>query len=187
MKTGKKVFVVWIIIMFLATFTCSLVYVVSQQTLRLGANDLPTTLAAETAIKLQNGQNASDAVPAEKVDASKSLNTFVMIYDKDKNLIASSGTMGASQPVYPPGVLGNVDQKGEARVTWQPKAGLRYASVAIKYDNGYIVAARSLHETEKLIGIAQNLILLAWLACAVFSALVLVLFYLFFIKAKKAR
>lgn len=53
-------------------------YLVAQQSLRLGANELPSQLAIETLIKLQNGQSVKDAVSTEKVDISKSLNAFVM-------------------------------------------------------------------------------------------------------------
>jgi len=64
--------------------------------------------------------------------------------------------------------LDNVAQKGETRVAWQPETGLRFATVAIKYNNEYIVAARSLSETGKLIDKLGRLIFMAWLACAVF-------------------
>jgi hypothetical protein len=87
-----------------------------------------------------------------------------MVFDKNKNLLATSGMMGNDRPSYPKGVLDHVDQKGEARVTWQPQTGLRFATVAIKFDKGYIVAARSLHETENLISIIGRLVLMAWVA-----------------------
>jgi hypothetical protein len=179
MKTGKSMFIIWVIVIFLVTFTCSIVYLVAQQSLRLGANELPSQLAIETSIKLQNGLSAKDAIPTEKVDITKSLNGFVMVYDSNKSLIATSGVVGNNQPVYPKGVLDNVAQKSEARVTWQPEKGLRFATVAIKYNGGFIVAARSLSETEKLIDKLGQLILLAWLACAVFSILSLGVIYIF--------
>jgi hypothetical protein len=179
MKSAKNVFVFWIVVMFLVTFTCSIVYLVAQQSFRLGANEPPMQLAIETSIKLQNGQSAKDAIPTEKVDISKSLNAFVMVYDSDKNLIATSGIKGNKDPVYPKGVLDNVAKKSEVEVTWQPEPGLRFASIAIKYSNGYIVAARSLTETEKLIGKLGGLVFFAWLACAVFSTIALLVIYVF--------
>ena len=184
MKKMKIIFMVWIIIMFMASFTCSLVYLISQQSLRLGANEAPSQLANETAINLKNGQNAKNAIPNEKIDITNSLNTFVMVYDSTKNLIASSGTVRGSQPLYPSGVLDHVTGNKESRVTWQPDIGLRFASVAIKYEDGYIVAARSLSETEKLIGMIGKLIIYAWLACTIFTGLVLGVCYLVMIKEK---
>jgi len=55
----------------------------------------------------------------------------------------------------------------------QPQAGLRFATVAVKTDNYYIVAAQSLLEKEKLIGTVGILILASWLACTCFSVIVL--------------
>jgi ABC-type multidrug transport system fused ATPase/permease subunit len=177
MKTTKKIFVFWIILMFLATFTCLLTYLVAQQTVRHGANELPAQFATETAIKLENGKSAESAIPANKIDISKSLDTFVMVYDHNKNLLATSGMMGNNKPSYPRGVLDYVDQKGKDRVTWQPKTGLRFATVAIKFDNGYIVAGRSLQETEKLIGRIGELVLMAWVAFFVCSIIAFVIVY----------
>jgi len=170
MKTIKKIFIFWLIGMFLVTFTCSLIYIVEQQSLRLGANELPMQYAIDTSVKLQKGISANNAIAGDKVDISKSLSPFVMIFDDNKNLIAESGMMGDSEPVYPKSVLNYVDQKGESRVTWQTQTGLRFATAAIKYSNGYIVAGRSLHETEKLIDTIGKLVALAWLVCTVFSA-----------------
>lgn len=185
MKKAKNIFVLWLIVMFLVTFTCSLVYLVAQQSLRLGANELPAQLAIETSIKLQNGQSVKDAVPTEKVDISKSLNAFVMVYDNNKSLIATSGIKDNNDPVYPKGVLDSVDLKSESRITWQPVVGLRFSTVAIKYSNGYIVAGRSLSETEKLIAKLGELVFMAWLACTVFSAFALGVIYVFMKKVYK--
>lgn len=173
--------------MFFVTFSCLLAYLVTQQSLRLGANELPAQLATETAIKIQNGKNAESAVPAEKIDISKSLETFVMVFDKNKSLLATSGMMGNSKPSYPKGVLDYVDKKGEDRVTWQPKEGLRFATVAIKFDNGYIVAGRSLHETEELISNIGRLVLLAWVAFFVCSIIGFMIIYGFIRKLYKQK
>jgi len=171
MKTGKYILTIWVIVMFLVSFTSSLGYIVAQQSLRLGANEAAIQLAIETSMKLQDGMSAKEAVPVYKEDISKSLSPFVMIYDKNQRLLATSAEMDGGDPLYPLGVLSYVDQKGEDRVTWQPQAGLRFASVAIKYQEGYIVAARSLQEPEKLIDDIGRLVVAAWLACAIFSAL----------------
>jgi hypothetical protein len=178
LKIAAKLFISWVIIMFLVTFTCSLVYLVAQQSLRLGANELPVQLVKDTAIKIQNGQSPELAVPAEKIDISKSLYTFVMVFNSNKELIATSGMMGSIKPAYPKGVLDNTAIKGENRVTWQPQVGLRYATVAKKFNGEYIVAGRSLQETESLIDIITRLVGLEWLACAVCSSIAFLVIYI---------
>jgi hypothetical protein len=177
MKTTQRILVFWISLMFLVTFICSLTYLVTQQSLRLGADELPAQFATDTSIKLQDGRNAESAIPSNKIDIAKSLDPFVMVFDHNKNLLATSGMMEGSNPSYPKGVLDAVDQKGEVRVTWQPQTGLRFATVAIKFDNGYIVAARSLLETEKLIQSIGRLVLMAWVAFFVCSILAFLIVY----------
>lgn len=179
MTMAKKLVIYWIIIMFFITFTCSLTYLVTQQSLRLGANEQPAQLAADTAIKLQKGKSPESIVQGDKIDLSKSLDTFVMIYDKNRNLQASSGTLNGSNPSYPKGVLSNTVKKGELRVTWQPQTGLRFATVVTKYNNDYIVAARSLKETENLIDNIGKLVLLAWAFSLLLSAIALAIVYAF--------
>ncbi|MCX5780217.1 MAG: hypothetical protein NTV45_05260, partial [Firmicutes bacterium] len=112
----------------------------------------------------------------DKVDISKSLSPFVMVYDADKKLVAASGTWVNSLPTYPSGVLANTAAKGETRVTWQPQNGLRFATVAVQYSKGFVVGARSLHETENRIADMGKTVGLAWLAGA-FLAAVLLMFY----------
>jgi hypothetical protein len=186
MKTGKNILIIWTVIAFLVTFTSLLVYVAAQQVLRLGANEMPAELAAEISINLENSNSPKDAVPSEITDISKSPGTFVMVFDKDKNLIASSAVMGLDEPVYPKGVLDYVDKNGEDRVTWQPQKGLRFATVAIKSGDNYIVAGRSLKETEKLISTVESLVFYAWLVCMIFSSAVLAIIYVLLKKFSSA-
>ena len=105
------------VIIFLVTFSCLLAYIVAQKVIRLGANELPVRFTAETSIKLSNGHSVRDAIPEETVDISRSLNTFVMIFDKDKSLIASSAMMGRDKPVYVKGALYYTDKISEYKVT----------------------------------------------------------------------
>lgn len=187
MLSKQRIFIFWISLMFVITFTCSLVYLAIQQSIRMGANEIPAQFTAETLIKLENGQSAESSVPAEKTDVLKSLNAFVMVYDKNKNLIGTSGITGSEKISYPKSALDYLEKNGESRVTWQPKSGLRFATVAIKYDNGYIVAARSLLETENLIGIIGKLVIAAWLSCIAFSVFALCIIYIFINKVYKNK
>jgi hypothetical protein len=186
-KTAKNILIFWVIITFLVTFTSLLVYVTAQQVLRLGANGMPAELAAKTSINLENSKSPLDAVPGEIIDISKSPGTFAMVFDKDKNLIASSAVMGIDEPAYPKGVLDHVDKNGEDRVTWQPQKGLRFATVAIKAGDKYIVAGRSLKETEKLINTVGNLVFYSWLASMIFSSATLAIIYVFIKKVCKPQ
>jgi K+-sensing histidine kinase KdpD len=179
----KKVFVFWIIILLVSTFTSAMIYVIAQQSLRLAANIAPSQLAVETSMNLDSGKAAAAAAPANKTDISKSLSPFVIIYDNNKNVVAASATVSGAQPNYPSAVLKSVTKDNQARVTWQPKEDLRFATVAVKSSNGYVVAGESLSETENIISTIGKLVLFSWLGFAVFSALALALLYQVITKA----
>jgi hypothetical protein len=175
-KPRKKVLLYWIVALLFISFSCAMVYLVDQQMMRQGANEEPLRIAQDTALKLERGQTVKSAVPADKVDISKSLSPFVMVFDNDKKLLAASGSWSNTLPTYPGGVLDNTLAKGETRVTWQPQNGLRFATVAVKYSQGYVVGASSLQETEKRIAEMGKIVSLAWLAGALFSAFVLLIY-----------
>jgi hypothetical protein len=185
MNVGKKLFFIWVIAMFFITFTCVLTYLMTQQSLRLGANVLPAQLAKDAAINLQKGLSAQASIPPHKVDASKSDDGFVMIYDKNKNLVAMSGMFDTQKPFYPKGGLNYVSKNGEDRVTWQTPNGLRFATVAIKSNNYYIVGAHSMYETENIINQITQIVLYAWLACLICSAVAILVIYAFIKKVYK--
>lgn len=175
----KKFILIWVISMFFITLTCSVAYLVTQQSLRLGANAVPAQLAKDTAIQLQEGQSPEASVPKNKVDASQSGDGFVMIFDKNKNLVATSGMMKTQEPTYPKGVLDYVSKKDEDRVTWQTQDGLRFATVAIKSNQYYIVGASSLFETENLIDHISKLVMYIWLACFIGTVIVMLAIFAF--------
>jgi len=67
----------------------------------------------------------------------------------------------------PPGVLDYVRQNGEDRITWQPRPGVRMASVVVGFGgvkSGFVLAARSLREIEKRGDQAELEAGLAWIA-----------------------
>ncbi len=168
-RTPKKLFLVWIIVMFIGTSSALLTYLIAQQALRLSANDLPVQASIETSIKLKNGMSPSDALPKDKVDIDESLNVFVLIYDSEKKLVVTNGIKNEGTVSYPIGVFIHVKETGDHRVTWLPAIGIRYASVVRKTNGYYIIATQSLTETERHINHIGLLVLLAWLAYSVMS------------------
>jgi len=134
------------------TIFCGLVYVSIQQVLRIGANDPQIQISQDFAAKLSQNQSTQDLIPQEKVDISKSLAPFVIVYDKNGNPLSSSALLDGKTPLLPSGVFDYVKQKGEDRLTWQPKDGVRIAAVITGYNGksvGFVLAGRSLREIEK--------------------------------------
>ena len=141
----KKFFFLWCALMLAGVFTAGCVYVAFQQTQRKSA-DVPAAMAAQQAVyELQSGATPQQALPAA-TDMTSTITPFVIIFDESKQLVASSDGMAFA---YPQGCFTKIDKSGENRVTWQPAAGLRFATVGIRYDGGYVIGAYSLSESER--------------------------------------
>ena len=55
---------------------------------------------------------------------------------------------------------------GEERVTWQPRPGVRIASVVVRTANGFVVAGRNMREIEIRENNVLKLAILGWLAAS---------------------
>ena len=149
-----------------ATLVAGLVYLVAQQTLRLSANDVGVQRAEDTAAALEGGQGAASLI-GPPVDLARSLAPFTVVYDDAGQVVASSAQLDGATPTLPPGVLDNVRQRGESRLTWQPQPGVRLATVITRIEGsapGFVAAGHSLREVERCIDELGLLVGVVWLA-----------------------
>lgn len=167
----------WIPLAIVVTAFCALGYMTQQQAFRQGANDPQIQMAEDAAAALNQGADSQAVLPQTRVELSRSLAPFLMVFDATGKAVASSGRLNGTTPDYPLGALEAAKQGGENRVTWQPQAGTRIASVVVPYKQGYVVAGRSLREVEKRIAQTETIAAVVWLvtmlgmsaAVAVFS------------------
>ncbi len=164
---------VWLPLAVVVTAFCGLAYVTVQQALRQGANDPQIQMAEDAAAALDGGAGVDAVVPKQQVEFSRSLAAFLIVYDADGKPLASSGLLNGQMPDYPMGALQAAKQTGENRVTWQPEANMRIASVAVPFKNGYVVAGRSLREVESREAQTQLIAFAAW-ALTLIAVLVVV-------------
>src|SRR5438445_588354 len=85
-----KAFLYWLPLAFCLTVLAGLVYVTVQQNFRQGANDPQIQMAEDAAAQLQGGAQAQAVVGAGKVDISRSLAPFLIVYDATGQQLASS-------------------------------------------------------------------------------------------------
>ena len=164
MRTIFEIFKKWLPLAIATAGLCGLVYLTVQQSLRIGANDPQIQMAEDTASALNTGSSLDSLVPSAKVNIATSLTPFLEVYDYSGTIQASSGVLYDSNPAIPHGVLDYTRQNGEDRISWQPEPGLRIAAVVVRYDNGFVLAGRSLREVEKRISQVEMLSGLALLA-----------------------
>jgi hypothetical protein len=149
---------------------CLLVYVAVQQDLRGTANDPQIQMAEDAAAELQAGRSPASVAGTGIVDIGQSLAPYLIIYDDKGQVLASTATLGGQVPEIAPGVLSNVRQSGEERVTWQPQKGVRSAAVVTRVlgsSPGFVLAGRSLLEVEMREAQLGSEVLLAWVAAMV--------------------
>ena len=79
-------------------------------------------------------------------------------------VLASGAQLDGTAPVPPPGVLATAIQTGTDRVTWQPRSGVRIATVVLRWTGGTVLAGRSLRRTEEITRSIETLIGAGWLA-----------------------
>lgn len=139
------------------------IYAVAQQSLRLGANDLQIQIAEDTASALNAG-GTPEALVSGHVDMSKSLAPFVIIYDQNYKVVASSGVLADQVPRAPLGILAGARNSDYHFVTWQPSSTVRIAAVSVAAKNYYVLSGRSLKEIERQEQHTMQLAALGWLA-----------------------
>ncbi len=146
----KKVLKYWMPLAIGLTGIFAMVAVVPQAIYRESANDPQVQISEDIADILSQGEDPSGLDQQAKLDISKSLNTFIAVYDKDAKLIASNALLNDKGPEIPEGTVKAADN-GQQKTTWQPQKGLRFALVITKVSGdkpSYVVVGRSLREIE---------------------------------------
>jgi len=184
-KLVYKVLKTWIPLAATITLLCGIVYLMIQQTYRMDANDPQVQYALDIKAALEEGTTADQIVGQSKVDMGTSLDPFIIIYNSNKDVTASSVALNGGAPSIPSGVLDQVAKKGEERVTWQPQKNVRAATVVLKYKDGYILVGRSLKETESRIEKHGINMLIGWALSLVATLFVVVVVRVVYNRIKK--
>ncbi len=137
-----------LLIFFLVTIFSGSVYLTGQQIIRQNADDPQVQIANNVVASLKAGADPSQLSPTQ-LDIKSSPDPFVVIYDKNGKGIASSGQLDKKIPVPPKGAFDKAAKYGENRFSWTPAKNVRHAAVIVPYDKGFVLAAKSLRETQK--------------------------------------
>jgi hypothetical protein len=151
MKIMRGILKFWLPLATAVILLSGLIYLVAQQSLRSGANDVQIQIAEDAAQALASGQPAAAVFAPGKIDIASSLAPFVVVYDRNGTLLASNAVLHDQSPVLPKGVLEYTFQHHQDRVTWQPESGVRIAAVVVAVPGeagGFVLAGRSLREVE---------------------------------------
>ena len=149
----------------LATALAGLIYVEVQQDLRGGANDPQYQLAEDAAARLDAGATPGSVLDAANpVDLGAGLGAFVIVFDSNHRVIATSATLDGGSPAPPQAVLDAARPGSPSAVTWQPRDGVRIAAVTVAWKGGFVLAGRSLRRVEQQESTAELIAGAAWAA-----------------------
>lgn len=171
-----KLLLYWLPLAFSISVLTAFVYGAVQQSYRQTANDPQIQMAEDAAIQLEAGQTPLALKDAARVDISRSLAPFLIVYDDAGQPITSTAQLNGHTPSIPAGVFSYVRQSGEDRLTWQPQEGVRIAAVVTQFGGGrpgFVLAGRSLREQEDRVDRLTLMAGLAWAAALVGSLTIL--------------
>ncbi len=163
----------WIATAVLITLAAVTVWLSYGLSLRSGGDREPLQLAASTAKKLTSGSRPDSVMPP-LVNIATARAPFVIVYDSEHHVLASSGRLDGGTPGLPAGVLAWVATHGQDRITWQPEPGNREATVVKPYGGphpGFVLAARSLRHVSAEQRTLTWMIACIWLAALAISFL----------------
>lgn len=136
-----------------------------QQMLRRGANQPQIDMAQWYAGEIGAGESPGNVIPPGYVDLEQSLQPFVIFYDEQGNPGPGTGYLDQRIPTPPSGVFDFVRIHGSESVTWQPRPGVRIASVVRRINSktpGFILAGRSLRLVEEQESLLWRLVMAGW-------------------------
>ena len=162
---------------------CLLVYAAVQQAYRQSADDPQIQMANDAVTALSNGHSADVLLPVTKVSVADSLAPFLIIYDSSGKELASSAMLDGQTPALPDGVLDSTKQLGENRISWQPRDGVRIATVIVSYNGGFVLAGRNMREVEQREAQVSTFAGMTWIL-AMLGTLAVIVFGEFFLTEK---
>lgn len=137
-----------------------------QQMLRRGANQPQIDMAQWYAGEIGAGEAPGNVIPPGYVDLEQSLQPFVIFYDEQGNPGPGTGYLEQRIPAPPSGVFDFVRIHGSENVTWQPRPGVRIASVVRRINSktpGFILAGRSLRLVEEQETLLCRIVVGGWI------------------------
>lgn len=164
------------------TLSFGFAYAIAQQSMRMGANDPQTEIIEGVIEALSQGQDPKAFASLNPTDLSKSLSPFVIVFDTEGKVVAGTAQLDGQAPVPPSHVFDAAKTKGLNRLTWQPRAGVRLATIVKPYagsgeSKGFVLSGKSLKEVESRTRELLKLTVIAWAAALVVNLLVVMLLF----------
>lgn len=134
----------------------------------------PLARLAEQAVeKLEAGRPIPQVVPGQVNDIVRTPTPYLMVFDPQGNVLASSGSFRGQQPQVPSGLFTFLQGDGWDGAEWQPAPGIRQELAIRRYADGFVLAGRPVTSAQDGDPAVRRLIVALWVAALV-STLALV-------------
>ncbi|MDB5266248.1 MAG: hypothetical protein JWN89_63 [Parcubacteria group bacterium] len=168
----KRTWSAWFPFVLLSSFFSITFFAGVQQVTRSGANDPQVEMSEDAVSHLANPAASPQSLVDPEINIEKSLAPYLIIFDDKNEAVASGASLDGSTPVPPRGVFEYLRSHPEDRFTWEPKSGVRNAVVMRRVEGphaGFVLAGRSMRETEARVANLGRLVFAAWIAFLVIS------------------
>ncbi|MEO8412502.1 MAG: hypothetical protein ABI472_02540 [Ginsengibacter sp.] len=165
MKTCS--FLNYLFMVAITTIILGVVYTAVQQSYRTSANDPQIQIARDIDAKLREGLPV-DIFFSDTIDIEQSLSVFAVLYDAAGNPVRSSGLLSGKMPQLPGVVFDYAKSHGDNELTWQPKPGVRMATVIVSSKSSparFVAVSRSLQVVETREHNLITIIFIGWTIC----------------------
>ena len=163
----------WLPIGFALTVAIGFGYIMTQQALRLSADDPGVEYATDIALSMSTGQPSSSDPGSASVDMATSLTPFTVVYDAAGKGVAGTGKLNGQYTAPPVGVFDYVKTRGQRNFTWAPVSGVRVAAVLVPIganaSGGYVLGGRNLAEVERRMDEIGLIACLSWIVSLITS------------------
>jgi len=174
MNKFTQLFKSWFAYAAAITLICGIIYITVQQGYRQSANDPQFQLAEDAANAISKGAEPKVVVGAgPAIEISQSLSPFLIIYNSNGSIAAGNATLDGNTPKLPQGVIDGASRNGMKAVSWQPREGVRQATVSIRAKGYVVVAGRSLRITEERISMLGQQVAFGWFMSLIGMAVIL--------------
>ncbi len=183
MKISKffsaSVFQQWIPSAIMITLLCGISYTAVQQSLRTSADDPQVQITQDMSDLVATAPDPTAVINSavkKKIDISKTLAIWGMIFDDSGKMLVSSGQLDGKELTIPKGVFDSTKKYGEDRFTFQPQKGVRHAVVMRHFGGskpGFLMTARSLQAIEAREDTILQVVVFGWIVSLLVMYLVI--------------
>lgn len=175
-KQNRLLGLSWLVLAGMVTVGIGFGFMAVQQNYRQNANDPQIAFAKDVVLAIEQGAPLDQILAsASVINVEENMSPFAMIFDKDGKIVGASAKLGDKDLSLPAGSIEFAKAQGKNYFTWQPKEGVRIATILLPAKDSFVLVGRNIQEVEARIKGLMYMAGGAWLALLGLSAIFVLL------------